>query len=106
MSAIRIRRHLDSETLHLPELRGMIGRDVEIIVRDEAHETTVATSAAASGEFWNPPSLDQLARRQGYRGPFDFHAALGALGDADWEGFDEYLDEMRRAPQEDDGAEK
>ena len=106
MNAIRIRRHLDSETLHLPELRGMIGRDVEIIVRDDTHATTAATNAPGSDEFWNPPSLVELARRQGYRGPFDFHAALGSLGDADWEGFDEYIEEMRRAPEGDDGAEK
>ncbi len=35
MNAIRIRKHLDSNTLHLPELRGMIGHDVEITVRDQ-----------------------------------------------------------------------
>jgi hypothetical protein len=33
MNAIRIRRKINSETIHIPELRGMIGRDVEIIVR-------------------------------------------------------------------------
>jgi hypothetical protein len=32
MSAIRIRRTLDSETLCLPELRPLLGKDVEIIV--------------------------------------------------------------------------
>lgn len=30
--AIRIRKRIDSETLHLPELKGLVGRDVEIIV--------------------------------------------------------------------------
>ena len=34
MSAIRIRRTLDSDTLHLPELRPFIGRTVEIIVEE------------------------------------------------------------------------
>ena len=34
MTAIRIRRKLDSETLHLPELRPLVGRDVEILVQE------------------------------------------------------------------------
>ena len=32
MSAIRIRRTIDSETLHLPELRPFIGQTVDITV--------------------------------------------------------------------------
>lgn len=35
MSAIHIRRRIDSETLYLPELRPFIGRVVEIIVLEE-----------------------------------------------------------------------
>jgi hypothetical protein len=35
MNAIRIRRRLDSETLHLPELRPLLGRTVEMIVLEE-----------------------------------------------------------------------
>jgi len=35
MSVIHIRKHLDSETLHLPELKPLLGKNVEIIVRDE-----------------------------------------------------------------------
>src|SRR5688500_7268634 len=34
-NVVRVRRHLDSETLHLPELRSMIGKNVEITVREE-----------------------------------------------------------------------
>jgi hypothetical protein len=34
METIRIRKRLDSETLHLPELRPLLGREVEIIVQD------------------------------------------------------------------------
>lgn len=36
MNAIRIRRTIDSETLTIPELRGLMGREVEIIVLEEA----------------------------------------------------------------------
>ena len=36
MNVIRIRKRLDSDTLHLPELRPLLGRTVEIIVREES----------------------------------------------------------------------
>lgn len=36
MNVIRIRKQIDSETLHLPELREMIGKTVEIIVLEPA----------------------------------------------------------------------
>ena len=32
MDAIRIRRHIESETLRVPELRPIIGMDAEIII--------------------------------------------------------------------------
>ena len=35
MNAIRIRKMIHSETLHIPELKDMIGRTVEIIVLEE-----------------------------------------------------------------------
>lgn len=35
MTAIRIRTRVDSETLYLPELRPLIGQEVEIIVLEE-----------------------------------------------------------------------
>jgi hypothetical protein len=35
VNAIRIFRRLDSETVYLPELRDMIGKNVEIIVLEE-----------------------------------------------------------------------
>lgn len=35
MSDIVILRKLDSDTLYLPELRGLIGKTVEIIVREQ-----------------------------------------------------------------------
>jgi hypothetical protein len=37
METIRIRKRLDSETLHLPELRPLIGRDVEIVVTERSN---------------------------------------------------------------------
>jgi hypothetical protein len=35
LNAIRVKAHIDSETLRLPELKPMIGMDVEIIVLEE-----------------------------------------------------------------------
>lgn len=32
MEAIKIRKHLNSETIHFPELKNFIGKDVEFIV--------------------------------------------------------------------------
>ncbi len=31
---VRITRHLDSETVHLPEIHDLVGRDVEIVIRE------------------------------------------------------------------------
>jgi hypothetical protein len=35
MHAIRIRRCIDSETLRLPELKGLVGKEVEIVILEE-----------------------------------------------------------------------
>ncbi len=43
MTVIHIHKRLDSETLHLPELKPLVGKDVEIIVREEVG-TTPGTS--------------------------------------------------------------
>lgn len=41
MNAIRIHKTIDSETLHLPELKPLIGRAVEIIVLEEDTRSVV-----------------------------------------------------------------
>ncbi len=43
MKAIKIERHLDSDTLHLPELRGFVGLDVEITVIEKTPAAKKAT---------------------------------------------------------------
>jgi hypothetical protein len=45
MNVIRIRTRIESDTLHLPELREMIGKDVEILVLEE-----VSSSGASSSQ--------------------------------------------------------
>jgi len=49
MNAIRFSKRIDSDTLHIPELKGMIGRIVEIIILDEA----VSPAAAGGGGDWD-----------------------------------------------------
>ena len=70
MNAIRIRKHIDSETLHLPELREMIGKEVEIIVLEE-------TPTAAS-----EPSEEVLTGT-----PYDAFFALAGKIDLDWDAY-------------------
>lgn len=45
MNAIQIRKRIESETLHLPELREMIGKSVQIIILEETEraETPLET---------------------------------------------------------------
>ena len=51
---LRIRTRVDSETLHLPELRALIGKDVEIIVIEDA----AAAPGPASGTNGEPSRRD------------------------------------------------
>jgi hypothetical protein len=44
MHAIRVRKTIDSETLHLPELKPLIGRTVDITVEEQP--------PAVRDEFW------------------------------------------------------
>jgi hypothetical protein len=54
MSTVTLRRKIDSETLQIPELKPMIGKNVEITIR----EFPVALSKK---ELWD--KLEQLAQR-------------------------------------------
>ena len=44
MNAIRISKRIDSETLHLPELKDLIGKKVEITLREEVDDAPVKRS--------------------------------------------------------------
>ena len=82
MSAIRILKHLDSETLHLPELRALVGKDVEIVVEERLPEQNgyvgpmfVPTPPPDS----LPPvkSLDEIMKEQGVKQPMTIERAAG-----------------------------
>lgn len=68
MTAIRIQTTLTSETLHLPELKSLIGRPVEIIVLD----TTPAPAVRPPTGDWE--TARQAAERLRERGTYDFDA--------------------------------
>jgi hypothetical protein len=68
MNAIRIRKTIDSDTLHLPELTPLIGRTVEIIVLDESGAPVVRPG---TGDWEAAARAAQELRE---RGTYDFDA--------------------------------
>jgi hypothetical protein len=84
MKTIRIRKHIESETLNIPELREVMGKDVEIIVQED----TKATNAAAL-------SLTDLADDQGKKA-LPFEKLLGKFTSDDFSGFEDALNDWRR----------
>jgi len=49
---VRLKRRLDSDTLHLPELRDLIGEDVEIVVTTASDDDHVALKDEQYGSLW------------------------------------------------------
>jgi hypothetical protein len=52
MDAIRIHQILDSDTLHLPQLAPLIGKPVEIVVREELPASSSANGYADRRQAW------------------------------------------------------
>jgi hypothetical protein len=95
MNPMRLKKKIDCETLHLPELRHLIGKVVDITVIEED------PLQRGSNEFWNPPTLDELARRQGIDPNLPTPPPKHTFTEAEFEGFDEWLREIRRGPWRD-----
>jgi len=62
MNAVRIRRRLDSDTLHLPELKPLIGKNVEIIVQEEQAPAIIP----GTGDWEYAAQAAQELRETGY----------------------------------------
>jgi hypothetical protein len=62
MIAIRIQKRIDSETLHLPELRPLIGHDVEIVV----HEAQPSPAVHGSGDWEAAAKAARELQETGY----------------------------------------
>lgn len=90
MNAVRIVKRLESDTPHLPELRPLIGKQVEIIVLDQS------TDSPESDEFWQNRSIEEIAAAQGHPGPVKFEDLLGGWPKEEIDdGFEEALEEWR-----------
>jgi hypothetical protein len=63
MIAIRIRKKIDSETLHIPELRPLIGHEVEIIVLEDQPSSSV--DRVDPQAFWKGKTVDELGEGAG-----------------------------------------
>ncbi len=72
MRVIRVRRRVDSETLRLPELKELVGKEVEILVLEEpsslARPAAVvrdysALARIAGQDLIDPEAYRDLARR-------------------------------------------
>jgi hypothetical protein len=63
---IHLHQKLDSETLYLPELKPMIGKTVEIIVREEAEPSsnTPSSSLSALLEIAGKDLIDPMAYQE------------------------------------------
>ncbi|MDB5322400.1 MAG: hypothetical protein JWN40_4031 [Phycisphaerales bacterium] len=93
MNAIRIRKKIDSETIHIPELRPMIGQEVEIIVLEDRPLSLDGIDPQA---FWNGKTVDELAKEQGVGPLTTLESPVSSQFTAeDFEGFDETLEEWR-----------
>lgn len=66
MATIRIRKKLESDTLHLPELQPLIGKDVEITITEAPVERHVTPG---TGDFASLPKLVEEIRAD-----YDFDA--------------------------------
>jgi hypothetical protein len=85
MNAIRIRKRIDSETLHLPELNPLLGKTVEVIVLDEtsAPQSPLRDPGCfASLPARKPPTPEELDALRPYLTKEQFEA-LAALASED-----------------------
>jgi hypothetical protein len=55
---VSVRRHLESETVHIPELAAMIGKDVQIIVVERSQESAGSPDLSALDKIAGKIDLD------------------------------------------------
>jgi hypothetical protein len=63
VNAIHVRKHIDSDLVHIPELREMIGQDVEITIRPQpVGEEPIETLETFLGDSLHrsPPSAAEM----------------------------------------------
>jgi hypothetical protein len=97
MNAIRIRKKIDSETIYIPELRPMIGREVEIIVLEDRPAST-PVDAVDPTVFWRGQTVEELAAEQGVAPYSSDDPRRVTFSEDEFEGFDETLAAWRKEP--------
>lgn len=76
MNAVHIRRLLESETLHLPELKPLVGKHVEIIVFEKGCDGAIP----GTGDWDAAARAAEELRKTDY----DFEAWRGQRSPAKW----------------------
>jgi hypothetical protein len=64
VNAIRVLKHIDSDLVHIPELREMMGQDVEITIRSQPlDEEPLETVETFLGDALHrpPPTAEEIA---------------------------------------------
>jgi hypothetical protein len=90
---IRVKRKIDSDTLHIPELKSMIGREVEVVVTERGESALDRVDPKA---FWERKTVQQLAQEQGV-GKYQFDDPNRyVFSDDDFEGFEDALRQWRK----------
>ena len=76
MSSVRVKRHLGSDTLRIPELKPLIGKDVQISVRDAKSGivVTIKTANVRSGAKKTSNKSDNSKAEKSW---FDTHFGAG-----------------------------
>ena len=95
MNAIKIKTHINSQSVNLPHLKPFIGKDVEITVRiAEKGKAMPAKKAARKRE----KTLDEIAAEQGFKPIKDFSELLGGWPKEELnDGFEEELNRRRKS---------
>ena len=76
MEALRIRKHIDSDTLHITGLQGLADRDVEVIILVEPDGKERGSPLSASVPKRTPGSAKGLIRMaDDFQEPLDDEAA-------------------------------
>ena len=81
MTTVRLRRKLESETLHLPELKPLIGKTVQIIVVEEP-ATPASGQRLTKSTTDNTDNTDKDRHKNKVTGTGAYHGLVGVNGRA------------------------
>jgi len=77
--------------------RGIVSNGVVVLEGDKLSEGTVVEVTPVAVDFWESPTLDELARAQDVRPMADVRAMFGTWpGEAD-DGFEAAIDQLRHS---------